>query len=663
MKKHIKIKLFLFVMGFIASIGAWADRSWNYTYNTQGLIESSDGPRTDVSDVTAYTYDAAGNLQTVTNALNQVTTLQNYNAAGLPQTIVDINGTLTLLEYNWRGKVTKRTLQSTQGDAVTLFEYDPVGLLTKITLPDNTFLSYEHDDARRLIATVNNAGERLEYTKDAMGNVILEQIKDSAGTLLKTQSRVFDEMGRMIQSMGASAQTTAYSYDNNSNLTNTTNPLGNSATQSFDALQRLISQVDEKLGETQYAYDAQDNLTSVTDPRGINTTYLYDELGNLIQQSSPETGITLYSHDAAGNIISKTDARNVVTQYSYDALNRLLQVSYPANPSENITYSYDDASAGNKGLGRLTRIVDPSGTTQYRYDDRGNVVQDSKTLDSHTYTTDYGYDLADKLLSITYPSGQIVSYGYNSLGQVNRIDTQASATATQQTIMQNVEYLPFGGISVLTYGNGISYNLLHDQDYLITDLTSTAIDRTYQYDLTSNITNITDNQNSQRSEGFVYDELSRLIENQASDGTLTFDYDPVGNRTLLTTPNDQTTYSYPLDSNRLASNSWWNYEYDAVGNTTRQYDADGNQLVFAYNHRNRLSAVTKDSVTSTKVKGKWVYTTVSTQTNYEYNALGQRVIKSSDSADVYYLFNLQGQVIAEADSLGNIQTEYVYLDG
>lgn len=35
-------------------------RNWAYTYNSLGLIETVNGPRTDVQDVTSCTYDAKG---------------------------------------------------------------------------------------------------------------------------------------------------------------------------------------------------------------------------------------------------------------------------------------------------------------------------------------------------------------------------------------------------------------------------------------------------------------------------------------------------------------------------------------------------------------------------------------------------------------------------
>jgi YD repeat-containing protein len=59
-------------------------RTWTYTWYANGLLESVDGPRTDLSDDTQYSYTAAGALATVTNALSQVTSVTAHNGRGLP---------------------------------------------------------------------------------------------------------------------------------------------------------------------------------------------------------------------------------------------------------------------------------------------------------------------------------------------------------------------------------------------------------------------------------------------------------------------------------------------------------------------------------------------------------------------------------------------------
>ncbi|MGU1616138.1 RHS repeat protein, partial [Pseudomonas aeruginosa] len=150
-----------------------AERAWSYSYNALGLIERADGPRTDVQDVTLYAYDSRGNLTQVTNALGQVTRLGDYDERGKPGSITDANGVTSSLTYTgvdgWLASV------STAG-STTRFDYDAVGQITRVTRGDGSWLSYEYDDARRLVAIGNNLGERLEYDVDTKGNRTAQRI-------------------------------------------------------------------------------------------------------------------------------------------------------------------------------------------------------------------------------------------------------------------------------------------------------------------------------------------------------------------------------------------------------------------------------------------------------------------------------------------------------
>jgi len=48
---------FALASAFVWSTAHAIERNWGYTYNSQGLLETADGPRTDVADVTRYAYD------------------------------------------------------------------------------------------------------------------------------------------------------------------------------------------------------------------------------------------------------------------------------------------------------------------------------------------------------------------------------------------------------------------------------------------------------------------------------------------------------------------------------------------------------------------------------------------------------------------------------
>jgi YD repeat-containing protein len=82
------------------------ERGWSFTYNTEGLLESSDGPRTDVNDTTRFEYDTKGRLTHVINALGHITERSSFNFMGDPEIIIDPSGTTTTLTYSSEGRVT-----------------------------------------------------------------------------------------------------------------------------------------------------------------------------------------------------------------------------------------------------------------------------------------------------------------------------------------------------------------------------------------------------------------------------------------------------------------------------------------------------------------------------------------------------------------------------
>ncbi|MNQ55489.1 putative deoxyribonuclease RhsC [compost metagenome] len=235
------------------------ERSWNYSYNSFGLVETVDGPRTDVPDITTYGYDTEGHLTQVTNALGHITQLSNFDNYGNPQSITDANGVATNLTYTPQGWLAS---VSTAG-STTSFTHDAIGQITKVTRGDGSWLQYTWSAARRLSAITNNLGERVEYDYDAMGNRTARRLKDAYSSLTLQQTWVYDELGRLLRSIGAQSQTQQYGYDLNDNPTLSTNPKQHSTASSYDALNRLVSSTDPLNGVTGLAYDGQDNLTQV----------------------------------------------------------------------------------------------------------------------------------------------------------------------------------------------------------------------------------------------------------------------------------------------------------------------------------------------------------------------------------------------------------------
>src|SRR6185369_6991701 len=78
-------------------------RTSTYTWGTGGHLASVNGPKPvdaqGKDDTLTFAYDTAGNLQTSTNGLGQVTTFASYDANGRPGTMTDANGIVTAFTY------------------------------------------------------------------------------------------------------------------------------------------------------------------------------------------------------------------------------------------------------------------------------------------------------------------------------------------------------------------------------------------------------------------------------------------------------------------------------------------------------------------------------------------------------------------------------------
>jgi YD repeat-containing protein len=623
-------------------------RTWTYTYNANGSLLATDGPRTDAADVTAYTYYAnddpdpgrRGNVATITNAAGHATSIPEYNAHGQPLVIVDANGLATTLAYDPRRRLASRSV----GGETTSYEYDGVGQLTKITLPDGSFLTYSYDAARRMSGMQDSLGNRVAYTLDTMGNRTAEQVFDPSNSLAQTRSRVFNNLDRLFQEIGAASQVTQYAYDNQGNVTGVTDPLSRVTGNAYDALNRLRQVTDPALGATQYAYNGLDALTAVTDPRSLTTAYAVDGLGNLTLQQSPDTGNTANTYDAAGNLLTQTDAKGQATTYAYDALNRVTQIAFHDGSKQ--AYAYD---TGTHGLGRLSSITetDPGNNVTnviaYGYDPHGRVTSETRSLGGQNYVTAYSYDGAGRMTGMTYPSGRTVSYAFDALGRVSQVSTEKDTQT--QVVVQNVSYHPFGGVTGFTFGNGQAYSRAVDQDGRIASYTLGGAAFQIAFDAASRITGITEAANPPNANTYGYDALDRLTQAVLPSSNFAYSYDAVGNRLSKTVGAATDIYAYEAASNRIASLTSASappraFAFDPNGSTL----GDGLNT-YAYDARGRMvQAVSAAGATS-----------------YQVNALGQRVRKTNAAGDTVFHYDTRGRLIAETDPGGTVKRELIYL--
>lgn len=660
-----------------------------------GLVKSIDGPRTDVSDVTRYYYYSMdegceseeacahkGDLQQVVNALGHETNYTRYNEDGRVTSVVDANGIQTDIEYWPRGWVKAQKVRGTDpnsesDDAITRFAYDRTGNIERVTQPDGSWLQYQYDDAQRLVDVGDALGNRMLFTLDSAGNRIREETHDASydpgqpsASLRRALERDYGTINRLIELTDAYNHSTTFTYDANRNVDLATDPLGTVTDSDYDPLNRLAKAIGDKgtgriEATTRFEYDARNNLRKVTDPKNLDTTYQYDGLGNLVALSSPDTGTTSYTYDSAGNRLSQLDARGESTTYQYDAINRLTS---SATENTTVTYEYDvEYGCDTPGypIGRMGRMTDPSGSTRLCYDHLGNVVlKGQQAGSSNELEVRWQYDFAGHMTQVKFDKNHIIEFGRDQAGRIGSITAVGDSEqcppppiecgiviggVPEVPIVESVEYLPFGPVTNITFGNGRTQARTYDQNYRIAAIGSSfaPLNLTYTHDDAGAISSISgDSSVGERS--YVHDRLQRLTDSYSAAGTVLeeqFSYDKTGNRTSSLEAGVSIPYGYPLESHRLASVGAVARQYDDAGNLT---SVGGGNETFEYDERNRLS----------------VFQGSAASAEYLYNGRGERVYKNLTSAfgSTQFLYDQDGHLIAEFHGQSGPMRGYVWMD-
>jgi len=633
---------------------------WTYTYYTYGDLHTETFPRTGTTVKNTYTY-SSGALASITDQLSHTITINTANGTGQPTEITDPNSVVTDFVYDNRNRLTSKTVHASPSNEVTTTSYIGSGQPYVVTLPDSSTLTYSYDNAQRLTKITNTAGETINYTLDAMGDVTALAIKDSGGTTRKSWTATYDVLGDRLTLVGAggAGQTTSYSYDGMKNRTSTTDANSQVWSQAWDELLRPTTVTDPNSHTAAPTYNNLDFVTAQTDFNGYSTGFTRDAFGNAIARSSPDTGSWSFTFNEDNKLTGVTDARSVASTLSYDAGDRLTGVSITGYSGEAETFSYDDTTSGNKGVGRLTSVSDESGSTARVFDNFGNIKTETRVIGGKTYTISYSHDLANRITEIIYPSGRYVDYTFDSSGYLTTVTTKPSSGGSVTTLASSITHKPFGPIASFTYGNSEAQTRSYDNNYWPTAL-NTVHSGTYVQELSygeddaGNITSITDTLDSTRDESFGVDALNRLHTASGKYGSRTYTYDNNSNRATkydgTTTWTTTNVSSSNLPDHITDGTNTRHFTWTANGNmaTDDRTFVGGGAAAFTYGGRNLLESMTVNSQGIT----------------YKINGLGQRVSEAFSGSTTHYIHDINGNVIAEADgSSGTTTMEYVWMEG
>jgi RHS repeat-associated protein len=680
------------------------------------LLLNADGTyAVETGNKTVMAFNAAGKLATITDPTG-VQAKYSYSGNDLTQVSNSFGRTLTLgysggriasvsdgtrsVAFTYDAAGNLETFKNANLDTTT-FKYDLPGRITQVFYPSNPTVPF--------LTNVYDSLDRVQTQTDARGKLFTYYFagtrSEEIGPLGKSNAYYVDANGKILKAIDPLGRATVNTYDGHSRLTRTTKPQGNYVVYEYDdascagaasmcthnvktirevpksgsglptlvssftyegSFNKLASYTDPLLNTTNYTYTAQGNPLTVSAPADAQgerpvTTYgytaytvsgypsFYLQTSETHKITATESTVNTQSYDVNNKYVPKTvvtDAGtgklNLTTSFVYDAVGNLVQVDGPRSDVSDIIRTVYDAER------RVVQVTDAVGKiSRTGYDADGRRIRSASQIGSEWLVSCQSYSTSGKVLrnwgpartaadticpSATAPVS-VTDFGYDDLDRlVTTVDQLAAGEGGSRTI--ETAYNLDDTVKSVKRGVG-SAAPVTDVTYTYTThgLVATAKDgrnfmTTYQYDghdrkvkiqhpnpASPNVSSTSD------VESFAYDANGHMISHVQRNGqTVTNVYDNLGRVIARNYPNtaDNIVFGYDLLSRRtsarladgshevlsVADNAGRYTSVTAGGKTlSYQYDAANNQVRMTwpeaapfyvtreYDAANRLSAI------------------------------------------------------------------------
>lgn len=583
-----------------------------------------------------YTHNKWGDVLTVTDELNHVTTTNTYDEYGRVLTTT-----------------TAPRFQNDQMNHTTIFSYVPLNctptctssrvttskLPWLVTLPSGkqTKTIYDANWRKTQVITGFGTGDQSTTTLiydsyggyTSIGNLVATQDPRNQNYVTRYHYDNRDRQDQVTDALGASLgdplHTTFFTYDVHGNKSTETHPKPDAATNPevitfiYDNLNRVktktTKRTDTITDTVNMAYDPGSNLWKFQDEdavvRGDATNiyvYTYDGMNRKRRTTYPNGLYEEALYDLAGNMKTYRNRNGNLQSFVYDNRNR------------STGFSWDDGLTPSQsmvpdGASRVTQLSNSISTINYTYfnDNLLNTQEEwtSYNNDNVHRTITYNCDTDGNRLNVQYPSGSAFNYTYTNRNQPLSIKTGLT-----------------GGTAIITYGYDLSGNItsatrdnnttsaftvdiVNRETAVVHNLAGNTTKRfDYFYNNVHDITVV--QRDSGLGDGYRYD-LTQEITDYYQDGTVNNGvlsspartnnmlFDGCGNRTSLNgvtqtfdNMNQPTAVTFSHDSKgNLCTNGGSSYTYDAQNRLTHAVVAgkSGNTTVdFYYDAKNRQIA-------------------------------------------------------------------------
>ena len=339
-------------------------------------------------------YDKVNRVTSVTNSRGAVTVYE-YNEDGLVTRRVDAYGAELRTEYGHACLVTK--IIDENGYA-TRYTYNEDGHTTAITFADETQIQMSYDQHLLTMATDQNGGN---------------------------WQWLYNDQKQLTARRNAEGVTSTYEYAG-SDLTTVIDPAGNRSELTYDAAHNLAELRGPDASVTQWRYDVLGRVVRLDIPTGGREELKYNLRGDLLKVNEIDGNVRRYQYDGEENPTVITDRHRKI-KMEYGGMSRLTactendtRVEFLYDTEEDLTGIVNEHGYAYRfkrdRVGRVTAESSFDGVLQrYVRDAAGRVTAIDRSDQQRTV---YELDKLGRTTQVRYPNGQADRFAYREDGQL-----------------------------------------------------------------------------------------------------------------------------------------------------------------------------------------------------------------------------------------------------
>jgi len=349
-------------------------------------------------NLTSYTYNSRGQVTSISNAKNEITT-GGYDGDGC---LVSIDGPLSGVADRY------------------VATYNGLDQIATVTTPELYNVSYTFDALDRLTDVLypDNTTEKIIYNR-----LDPEKYKDRLGRWTTT---IYNSMRQPSETRDSAGQIIKYEWCRCGALQGLTDAMGRITKWSYDAQGRMVKKTYPDGSHEDYIYDPViSRVATVIDPGGNTTQFTYNIDNTLAGRSyAPAPGVA----DVSDTVVTWDSNYRRITSVSDS------NASYVLSYNPYVTNFYSSVSSGR---GQVSSLVDNGATIEYDYDVLNRVIE--RKVDGNANVSHWDYDAAGRLsswenslgvftptykdpmrgvgrlASLAFPNGQVTNYDWEGV--------------------------------------------------------------------------------------------------------------------------------------------------------------------------------------------------------------------------------------------------------